>query len=99
MSTQESGSHHAAHPLSARGPHLTRRPQDMHLRHPIRIAALCCGLGLLLLQSMAAAAPAPKKPAADPRRDGSHDFDAGVGSWHTHIKRLSKPLTGSSTWT
>ena len=71
----------------------------MDLRHPIRIAALSCGLGLLLLQPLAAAVPAPKKPTADTRRDGSHDFDAGVGSWRTHIRRLSNPLTGSTTWT
>ena len=71
----------------------------MDLRPSTRIVALSCSLSLLLLQPLAAAAPAAKKPAADARRDGSHDFDAGIGSWHTHIKRLSKPLTGSNTWT
>lgn len=33
--------------------------------------------------------------AAEPR-DGSHDFDFNFGTWHTHIKRLTKPLTGAS---
>lgn len=69
----------------------------MNLRDRLCIAALSCGLSMLLLQSLADAAPAAKQPAT--RRDGSHDFDNGVGSWHTHIRRLSKPLTGSNAWT
>lgn len=28
--------------------------------------------------------------------DGAHDFDFNIGTWHTHIKRLTKPLTGST---
>jgi hypothetical protein len=31
-------------------------------------------------------------------RDGSHDFDFEIGSWKTHLRRLVKPLTGSTTW-
>ena len=30
--------------------------------------------------------------------DGAHDFDFEIGSWKTHVKRLVKPLTGSTTW-
>jgi hypothetical protein len=30
--------------------------------------------------------------------DGAHDFDFHFGVWKTHIRRLLKPLTGSSTW-
>ena len=33
--------------------------------------------------------------AAEPH-DGAHDFDFNFGTWHTHIKRLTKPLTGSA---
>jgi hypothetical protein len=33
-----------------------------------------------------------------PARDGQHDFDFNIGAWHTHVKRLQHPLTGSSTW-
>jgi hypothetical protein len=33
--------------------------------------------------------------AAEPR-DGSHDFDFNFGTWHTHIKRQTKALSGSS---
>ena len=35
----------------------------------------------------------------DTLHDGAHDFDFNIGSWHTHIRRLSHPLTGSTTWT
>lgn len=33
-----------------------------------------------------------------PPRDGSHDFDFEIGKWKTHLRRLVKPLTGSTTW-
>lgn len=48
---------------------------------------LCCLLlpGTLLAQS------------AEPR-DGQHDFDWEIGSWRTHLKRLERPLSGSTTW-
>jgi hypothetical protein len=29
-------------------------------------------------------------------RDGQHDFDFNIGVWHTHIKRILDPLSGSS---
>jgi hypothetical protein len=31
-------------------------------------------------------------------RDGSRDFDAHIGEWTTHLKRLQRPLSGSTTW-
>lgn len=31
-------------------------------------------------------------------RDGQRDFDFQFGTWNTHIKRLRKPLTGSTDW-
>src|SRR5690349_1845926 len=40
---------------------------------------------------------APAFPAP-PVHDGSHDFDFELGTWKTHVKRLVKPLTGSTTW-
>ena len=31
-------------------------------------------------------------------RDGQHDFDFEFGTWHATVSRLTKPLTGSTTW-
>jgi hypothetical protein len=30
--------------------------------------------------------------------DPQHDFDFEIGSWKTHLSRLVRPLTGSTTW-
>jgi hypothetical protein len=35
---------------------------------------------------------------AAPPSDGAHDFDFNFGTWHTHIRRLLHPLSGSNTW-
>lgn len=50
-----------------------------------------------LAQSNPPDAPHGAKSAAAPR-DGQNDFDFEIGSWKTHLKRLLRPLTGSSTW-
>src|SRR6185295_19979033 len=31
------------------------------------------------------------------QRDGQHDFDFEIGTWKTHLRRLVRPLTGSTT--
>lgn len=31
-------------------------------------------------------------------RDGQSDFDFEIGTWKTHLRRLPRPLTGSTTW-
>lgn len=31
-------------------------------------------------------------------RDGSHDFDFEIGTWKTHLRVLTHPLTGSTKW-
>lgn len=38
----------------------------------------------------------PEKSAE--MRDGQHDFDFEIGIWKTHLKRLQKPLSGSTDW-
>lgn len=38
------------------------------------------------------------KPAASEKRDGQKDFDFEIGTWKTHLKRLGKPLSGSTKW-
>lgn len=30
--------------------------------------------------------------------DGQHDFDFEIGTWKTHLRRLSAPLSGSTKW-
>ena len=58
-----------------------------------RIIIVCCGL-------FAGAAPhaLAQSAQASAERDASHDFDFEFGSWKTHLSRLVKPLTGSTTW-
>lgn len=60
----------------------------------IRIARLALLVyALTLLQSGEAVAQ------SKPERDGQHDFDFEIGAWKTHVRRLLRPLTGSTTWT
>jgi hypothetical protein len=44
------------------------------------------------------AATAPKTEAGATTRDGQHDFDWMHGNWKATLKRLDKPLTGSTKW-
>jgi hypothetical protein len=30
--------------------------------------------------------------------DGQHDFDFEIGTWKTQLRRLQRPLSGSTTW-
>lgn len=52
----------------------------------VKATALACAI------AYAAASPA----SAIAERDGQHDFDFDIGVWHTHIKRVIDPLSGSS---
>ena len=54
-----------------------------------KLVLLVC---LVCVQPWAIAAQQP------PARDGQHDFDFEIGTWKTQLKRLVKPLTGSTTW-
>lgn len=40
----------------------------------------------------------PSARASQAARDGSRDFDFEIGEWTTHVKRLQRPLSGSTTW-
>jgi hypothetical protein len=42
---------------------------------------------------------APRELTAQDLVAGQHDFDFEIGTWKTHVRRLLKPLTGSTTWT
>ena len=39
-----------------------------------------------------------KTNTAASQHDEQHDFDFNFGTWHTHMKRLQHPLSGSNTW-
>jgi hypothetical protein len=77
----------------------------MNRRHPgifpqLLAASQLILSGCVIAQSTpATSAPgAPGAPGAPELRDGQHDFDFNIGTWKTHIMRLQKPLTGSTTW-
>ncbi len=36
--------------------------------------------------------------ASPAKQDGQHDFDFEMGHWNIHLKRLLRPLSGSTTW-
>jgi hypothetical protein len=47
------------------------------------------------------AEPKPETATADQqtaKRDGQNDFDFEIGTWKTQLKRLQRPLTGSTSW-
>ena len=54
------------------------------------MTALC---GLWLVGAVGAAEVSVGSP-----RDGQHDFDFEFGTWHAKVSRLTKPLSGSTTW-
>src|SRR6185437_10336066 len=47
---------------------------------------------------VAAAMTQPSSAETKAQRDGQHDFDFELGSWHIHLKRRLHPLTGSDNW-
>lgn len=51
----------------------------------------------LLAFPLALPAKARAASPAEPH-DGQHDFDFEAGTWKIHLKRLTHPLTGSTTW-
>ena len=67
------------------------------------IRLFVCGLivGIRSHSGLAQSAAGESKPVSRQtleRRDGQHDFDFEIGTWTTHLRRLLRPLTGSTTW-
>jgi hypothetical protein len=65
-------------------------PITLALRRQLLLST--AALALVPLYACAQMPPAPIDP------DGQHAFDFEIGTWKTHLKRLVKPLTGSTTW-
>jgi hypothetical protein len=53
---------------------------------------------LLLVSCLGAFGSSGPVFAQSSPRDGTHDFDFEIGTWNTHLRRLLRPLTGSTTW-
>ena len=64
--------------------------------NPATAAGILSILGLLV--AAAGTAQQSSVAAVAERRDGQHDFDFNIGTWNTHIQRLQKPLSGSTSW-
>lgn len=71
-------------------------------RLPFRL--LTCSLFIIALQmrsGFAQSTPSAAKTSLEQttnQRDGQNDFDFEIGTWKTSLKRLQKPLTGSTAW-
>lgn len=67
-------------------------------RFHIFVLILVAGLALPASQALSQATPPPVDSSGAARPDGQHDFDFEIGTWKTHLKRLQRPLTGSTIW-
>jgi hypothetical protein len=66
----------------------------------IRPYLLLSLFGLLFpaLPASSQATSSATEAGAQQAHDGQHDFDFHFGTWKTHIRRLTQPLSGSNTW-
>lgn len=75
--------------------------KNVVLRQISRIL-LVVGVALSMVPDTATANPNAGKPkAAVPQaepRDGQRDFDWAIGRWKMKLRRLKKPLSGSTEW-
>lgn len=76
----------------------------MHTLNHLLIRLILCGTGVLCSPIVAthaestSNAPQENVSQASGERDGQRDFDFHFGTWKTHVRRLLRPLSGSTTW-
>jgi len=74
----------------------------MHALERFQIVVLLVGIACASHTSQALSQASSTAPATNDRAarlpDGQHDFDFEIGTWKTQLKRLQRPLTGSTTW-
>ena len=70
----------------------------------MRVYTLLLSGSMIALQTVQRTEPlrhvseARSLPQTAEQRDGQRDFDFEIGTWNTKLSRLSKPMSGSSTW-
>ena len=64
----------------------------------MRIASYVISASIALVAAPPAAVGDTVTPEIRVQRDGQHDFEFESGTWITHVRRLQRPLSGSSTW-
>jgi hypothetical protein len=72
--------------------------KKLHSLRKVRRIVLSSLLVGCFLPTIALAQAVALPEHAGELRDGQHDFDFNIGVWHTHIRRLLHPLTGSNDW-
>lgn len=64
-----------------------------------RISTYLLLAGILMVAGLPRRADSMTSAGLQPgARDGQHDFDFEIGTWKTHLRRLVRPLTGSTAW-
>jgi hypothetical protein len=70
-------------------------------RYPMAVVSMCVAIASApdraLAQTGADTARIRLQQTPAPR-DGQADFDHHIGTWHTRLRRLLRPLTGSTEW-
>jgi hypothetical protein len=75
--------------------HRARLSQKQGATNRLRLFALFLLMCVLCWHSDRAFSLSTGSQAANTARDGQHDFDFNIGVWHTRIRRVLDPLSGS----